>query len=93
MKRFICTFLLLFLTVSVFASSQGTSATPASTIITYVRWYLNETSENYWENDELLIWVNQGTMDIVARTRCLEGTEDVTLIANTAEYSLTGPYI
>lgn len=93
MKKLLCTILLLIFTVSVFAGSQGTSTTPASTIITYARWYLNETAESFWEDDELLIWVNQGTMDIVARTRCLEGTEDVTLIANTAEYTLTGPYI
>ena len=93
LKRFLYTILLLILTVSVFAGSQETSSTPASTIITYARWYLNETSENYWEDDELLIWVNQGTMGIVARTRALESSESVTLLTNTIEYSITGPYI
>ena len=93
MKRFLYTLLLLFFTASVFAGSQATSSTAASTIITNVRFKLNETSEVFWEDDELLIYLNEGTKNIVGRTRCLEGTEDVTILQNTVEYALTGPYI
>ena len=77
----------------VFAGSQQTSTTLASTIITNARYYLNESSANFWTDAELLVYLNQGTVDIVSRTRCLEGSESVSLAANTIEYSLTGPYI
>ena len=77
----------------VFAGSQQTSSTLASTIITRARYYLNEATASFWADAELLDWVNQGTMDIVGRTRCLESSESISLAANTVEYSVTGPYL
>ena len=92
-KRFLILVFVVLFSVSVFAGSQQTSTTPASTIITYARWYLNETAEDFWEDDELLVWINQGTMDIAARTRSLESSESVTLLVNTIEYAIAGDYI
>jgi len=94
MKKYLLIALALILvTAVVFAGSQQTSATLASTIITSARYYLNEATASFWADAELLVWVNHGTMDIVGRTRCLESSEAVTLVPNTVEYSITGPYI
>jgi len=87
MKKLILTILACFLIVSTaFGGSQQTSSTAASTIIVNARYYLNESSASFWSDTELLVWVNQGTMDIVGRTRCLENSEAVSLLANTVEY-------
>ena len=94
MKKLILITLACLLIVSTaFGGSQQTSSTAASTIIVNARYYLNESSASFWSDTELLVWVNQGTMDIVGRTRCLENSEAVSLLANTVEYSITGPYI
>ena len=87
---------LIMIATVVFAGSQQTSSTAASTIITNARYYINEAANVanlFWSDTELLVWVNQGTMNIVGRTRCLESSEEVTLLANTTEYAITGPYI
>jgi len=76
-----------------FGGSQQTSSTLSSTIITNARYHLNEATASFWSDAELLVWVNEGTKDIVARTRCLESSESVTLLENTVEYALTGPYL
>uniref|UniRef100_A0A6M3IZY7 Uncharacterized protein n=1 Tax=viral metagenome TaxID=1070528 RepID=A0A6M3IZY7_9ZZZZ len=92
-KYFILFASLLIIAGTVFAGSQQTSSTLASTIITNARYYLNETTASFWTDAELLIWVNAGTKDIVSRTRCLESSESISLLANTTEYTITGPYI
>lgn len=94
MKRLsIILFILLLLAGMAYSGSQQTSSTAASTIITRARYYLNETSASFWSDTELLAWINQGTVDIGARTQCLESSESVTLAANTYEYSISGTYI
>lgn len=76
-----------------FAGSQATSSTTAATIITYARYYLNEPSENVWEDTELLQWVNHGTLDIVTRSQALQFTEDITLVEDQIAYDITSDYI
>lgn len=94
LKRcFIYLFALLLFVTSVFAGSQQTSSTAASTIIIRARYHLNEASASFWSDTELLAWVNQGIVDIGARTLCLESSESVALIANTYEYTVAGTYI
>lgn len=94
MKKILSVIFGLLLSASAsFAGSQQTSSTLASTIITNSRYYLNETTADFWTDAELLVYLNEGTVDIVSRTRCLEGSEAVSLAANTIEYSITGPYI
>ena len=80
---------LIIVAVQVFAGSQVTSSTAASSIITRARYYLNEATASFWADAELLAWINQGTLDIVARTRCLEATASISLADSTVEYALS----
>jgi len=93
-KSFFILFLVFILSFSLsWAGSQQTSSTAASTIITNVRTYLNEEDEGFWDDDYLLVWLNDGLLDITSRTRCMETTEDITLQTDTLEYSLSTDYI
>jgi hypothetical protein len=38
----------------------------------------------------MLVWVNSGTRDIVAKTKCLEVTKEVSLVTGQAEYIVSG---
>lgn len=88
-------FVLTFFIGSVaFAGSNQTSTTLASTIITNARMYLNDTTATYFHTDaEMLVYLNNGTMDIVSRTHCLEAIESDTLVENQMTYTLTDDYI
>jgi hypothetical protein len=91
MKRlFLSIILSLLLCFNVFAASQNTSSTTAATIITQVRYVLNEaaTEAEFWDDAELLRWINDGLEDIAAKAHCLENTESISLIASTIEYSI-----
>jgi hypothetical protein len=91
MKRlFLSIILSLLLCFNVFAASQNTSSTTAATIITQVRYVLNETADEaeFWNDAELLRWINDGLEDIAAKAHCLENTESISLIASTIEYSI-----
>ena len=89
------TFLLIFSFIQLsFAGSQQVSVALASTIITNARMYLNDTTATYFHSDaEMLVYLNNGTVDIVARTHCLEAIEEKTLQLNTTNYPLTDPFI
>lgn len=89
----VCLTLPLLLPLFVFAASQTTSGALASAIITQARFYLNEPSEVRWDNDALLQWVNDGTMDIVARSHCLEAVETEVLVENQLAYALADSFI
>jgi len=95
LRRSIIWIAVVFLAISgmVYAGSQQTSSTPASTIIINARYYLNEPTEVFWSDDELLVWLNKGTLDIATRTKCLESWESVSLAADTVEYTLSDSYI
>jgi len=88
-RLFITLFLVLLLAFSAHAASQATSSTAASTIITNVRYYLNEAAADVWSDAELLVYINNGIYDIVQRTHCLEATADVSLVANQHEYDFS----
>jgi len=96
-ERFFIIILSLFFLASItWAGSQQASTTLASTIITNARAYLNEESTAdtlFWSDAELLVWLNDGLVDLVTRSRCLEATEEVTLVSGTLEYSLSNAYI
>lgn len=77
----------------VLAGSQTTSSLTAATFITQARYYLNEDAESFWTDAELLQWLNDGTMDIVARSQCLETTESVTMAAGTNSYALASSFL
>lgn len=92
MKKFrYCLILWLFSLLaitSVYAGSQQISSTTVEEIITDARYYLNEpyAAPVFWTNAELVRWANDGSHDIVARTRCLEDTAEFNLIADQVEY-------
>ena len=93
-KTILWAFLALLLVVGiVYGGSQQTSSTAASTIVTNARYYLNEPSAVFWADAELLVWLNQGSVDIVARTKCLASVETVTLATDTIEYTLSANYL
>ncbi len=81
------------LSVQVYSESQTVSGTIASAIITQARYYLNEPTAVLWADDELLVWLNEGMVDIAARTQCLVGTERIDLVANQYNYSLNSTNI
>ena len=92
-KRFLTVLFVVLIAVNCFAASQQTSSTLASTVITNVRSYLDESTAGYWDDDEILQWINDGTLDIIFRSKCLEEVENIDLIANTIEYSVTSNYV
>ena len=94
MKRFIYVLTVFFmLSVSVFAASQQISSTTAATLIDRAEVWLNDSDNGFWQPGELLQWLNEGMIDIVLRTHCLQATEDINLVANTVEYSITSTYL
>jgi len=95
MKKIILTALSLCLLISIcYSGTVTTSSITASTIITQVRYDLNETTEGYWKDTELLKWTDEAVRAIVSRTRCLESTSSgVTAIENTRSYSISGSFL
>jgi hypothetical protein len=85
---------------SIHAGSQTVSSTLASSIIDQARKYLNDptdygdTAESMiWSDAEMLQWVNDGTMDIVSKTHCLEDVETILLVESQTSYGLASPFI
>jgi len=93
LKKLTVLIAVLLISAYAFAGSHQTSSTLASAIIVNARVYLNETTATFWTDVEMLQWLNDGTIDIVSRSHCLETTEDISLIANQVEYSVVGDYI
>ena len=94
-KIAVCLWLVLLFIGSpmVYAGSQVASTDLASAIIVRARYYLNEPTEKFWSDVELLTYLNDGTMDIVARTHCLESVEEKELQVGTVTYPITDPFI
>jgi hypothetical protein len=89
-KLFLSITLSFLLVLSVFAASQNTSSTTGATLITQVRYLLNDTgTDPFWDDAELLRWVNDGIEDVANKTHSLENTESISLVADTIEYSIT----
>jgi hypothetical protein len=84
---------LLCCVTAAWAGSQTTSSTLASTIITRARYYLNEPTASFWSDAELLVYLNDGTLDIAARTHCLEDVETEILVEAQQIYPLGDPFI
>jgi hypothetical protein len=76
-----------------YPGSQFTSTTAASSFLTYARYLVNEPTASFWNDIEMLQWLNEGILDIVTRTWCLGQTEAVTLANDTLEYTLSNDYI
>lgn len=55
--------------------------------ITEVRYQLNESSPAFWTDDEITAWIKEGTRIFSSKTLMVEGTDDLTLIANQLTYT------
>jgi len=94
LKKISIVIVALLITVSAYAGSQQVSSTTAQTIITNARSYLSGlNSDLFWNDDRLLSWLNDGLVDLVSRSHCLETTEDIDLVADQTEYAITENYI
>ena len=84
--------------ISLYADSQTTSATLASTIIDQAREYLGDpttyggTQKGPWSDAEMLQYLNDGTMTIF-KMGVVEDIEIETLVENQVAYALTDPFI
>lgn len=84
---------LLILSSLCYAGPQNTSSTTAATIITRARQILNEETAGFWDDTELLRWVNDGQSDIAEKALCIQTTESISLVSDTIEYTPTTSYI
>lgn len=84
---------LVFFAADAFCASQQTSSTLASTIIDRAESLVNDSENDLSSPAEMLVWLNDGMVDIVSRTHCLEATESIDLATNTIEYSVTSTYL
>ena len=83
--------LFIFGTCHVYAGSQARSGKTAANIITEAKWVLiNNAKDNFWSDAEMLGWVNEGILDIVSKTHCLEDTATIVLVTDTKDYAWTG---
>lgn len=95
MKKWLLTAVLVtaFLFGVAFAGNQTTSSTTGTALIAQARYYLNEATAAFWTEAELLRWLNDGMVDIVSRTHCLESIESKTLALQATTYPLTSTFL
>ena len=95
MKRFtqLLIVLLAILPSLCFAGTQTASSTTGTAMIAKVRVLLDEPTAKKWSDANLLQFINDGMADVAARTLSYQGTEDVTLVGNTVEYTPSTDYI
>lgn len=74
---------------------QGTSSTTGTDMIARARVYLGEESSVSirWDDTDLLQFLNDGMVDIAARSQGYQGSESITLVANTIEYTPSAKYV
>jgi len=93
LKIFAATVALLVAPALVLAGSVQTSSTTAQTIINDARVLIQETTADHWSDTDLLRYVNEGMVDIASQTLATQTTEDISLVADQIEYSITTNYI
>lgn len=94
MKKYAYILLFVFLIPALcLAGPQTASSTLASAIIDKAETILDDESNLIWDTTELLEYLNEGTIDIVEETGCYQGTEAITLVADTVEYTPTTAYL
>lgn len=80
----------LCFSLPVFAESQQTSGVTAQTIIDRARYSISATGDSFFTDaTEMLSWVNAGLFNIADATKCLEGTELVTLQTGVTQYAIS----
>lgn len=94
MKRLIVFITILLIAAAAIAGPQTTSSTTGTNMIARARVYLDEPAASLrkWSEAELLQFLNDGMIDMSARTHCYQTTESIDLVANTIEYTPTAEY-
>lgn len=64
-----------------------------ATYLTNIRNKLDETTTGQWSDAELRTWINEAARDVARRTESLQSFENITVVANTQEYTLDGNYL
>lgn len=73
---------------NVLPGTQTPSTKTVADVFTGVRSILNTTTTAMWTNADLLEWINDGITVISAHALCLGQTVDITIVADTLEYSI-----
>ncbi len=76
-----------------YPGSQYVSSKSANDFIVDARSLVNEPTASFWNDTEMLQWINDGILDIVTKTWCLGQTEAITLANDTLEYVIASDYI
>ncbi len=59
-----------------------------ATYLTNIRAKLDESTSGQWTDAEIRSWINEGARDVARRTETLQSYEEITVTANTQEYTL-----
>jgi len=74
--------------------SQQASGITGTTVINNARnLYLNEQNADFWTDAYLLTTLNNGIMEVVSLTKCLETNEVFKLQTGTTEYAISTAYL
>lgn len=96
MKRFIL-FVLIWICLWVTPVHAGTidvSGATVATLITTVRYNLNETTATFWADAEFILWCDEAITEIVNQTRCLEHAfTSIKLVDMDFDYELASSYL
>ncbi len=92
-NRFVMAVLIaaFFVCGTVWAGPQQVSSTSGQTIINNAKAML--VGLGFFDDTEMLVWVNNGQWDIATRTKALEGTERILLQTGISEYAISSDYI
>ena len=79
--------------MSTLPGSVDTSSLSVTNAVVRVRALINEPTAAFWSDTEIETWLNEGVIDIVAKTWCLGGQETISLVSGQLEYTITDDYI
>jgi hypothetical protein len=78
--------------ISRYAGTQTASTETTTTITTRIRALVNESTAAFWDDGDILQWINDGIKNIIGKTWCIGDQETVNLVNNTLEYTLSNDY-
>jgi len=98
MKALISSFCVLLIMLGgldlAFGGSQATSSLTAATIETRARRDLDEDTAQYWNQDDMIQWIDEAVREIVYTTKCLEsGTSLIVIKDSVFTYDITGNWL
>jgi hypothetical protein len=69
--------------------TQATSSTTVATIITRAQQDINDASGNFFTSAESIRWINEAVEIIASQSRCLETSENATLLNGQMAYTIS----